>query len=167
MQRDIDWVDPDGLELRETVVKINRSAKVVKGGRRFGFSALVVLGDGNGVVGLGFGKAREVPPCIEKGVTDARKHLARVQLKGTTIPHPFTARYRSSYVKLIPAAPGTGIVAGAATRAVLEAAGVSDVLTKVLGSKNPMNVAKATFEGLLAMRNRRQIEEMRGVELSS
>jgi small subunit ribosomal protein S5 len=165
MRREIDYLDPEGLDLHDTVVKINRSAKVMKGGRRFGFSALVVLGDGRGVVGLGFGKAREVPPSVEKAQTDARKHLVRVPLRGTTIPHALTARYRSSYVKLIPAAPGTGIIAGAAVRAVLESAGVRDVLTKALGSKNPMNLAKATFEGLLSMRTRREVEERRGVRI--
>jgi len=165
MRREIDYVDGDDLDLREITVKINRSAKVMKGGRRFGFSALVVLGDGNGVVGLGFGKAREVPPAIEKARTDARKQLARVSLRGTTLPHALTASFRSSRVKLMPAAPGTGIVAGAAVRAVLEAAGVTDVLTKALGSKNPMNLAKATFEGLLSMRTRAEVARRRGVEL--
>ncbi len=165
MRREIDNVDAEGLDLVDQVVKINRSAKVMKGGRRFGFSALVVVGDGRGVVGLGFGKAREVPPAVEKAVTDAKKNLARVKIKGTTIPHAFVAEFRSSKVKMIPAAPGTGIVAGAPVRAVLEAAGVHDVLTKALGSKNPMNLAKATFEGLLAMRTRRDVAAGRGVEL--
>lgn len=165
MRREIDNVDAEGLDLVDSVVKINRSAKVMKGGRRFGFSALVVVGDGRGIVGLGFGKAREVPPAVEKAVTDAKKNLARVKIKGTTIPHALVAEFRSSRVKLIPAAPGTGIVAGAAVRAVLEAAGVHDVLTKALGSKNPMNLAKATFEGLVAMRTRRDVAAARGVEL--
>lgn len=166
MRREMDTVDPEGLDLTDNVVKINRSAKVMKGGRRFGFSALVVVGDGRGVVGLGFGKAREVPPAVEKGVTDAKKHLVRVRMRGTTIPHAVTSGYRSSTVKLIPAAPGTGIVAGAAVRAVLEAAGVRDVLSKALGSKNPVNLAKATFEGLRSMRTRREVIERRGVEIS-
>ena len=165
MRREMDYVEDDGLDLSETVVKINRSAKVVKGGRRFGFSALVVMGNGNGIVGLGYGKAREVPPAVEKAQSDARKKLTRVQLKGTTIPHALTARFRSSYIKMIPAAPGTGIVAGAAARAVLEAAGVTDVLTKALGSKNPINLAKATYEGLLSLRTRREVAARRGVEL--
>jgi small subunit ribosomal protein S5 len=165
MRREIDYVDDAGLDLSETVVKINRSAKVVKGGRRFGFSALVVMGNGNGIVGLGYGKAREVPPAVEKAQSDARKKLTRVQLKGTTIPHALTGRFRSSYIKMIPAAPGTGIVAGAAARAVLEAAGVTDVLTKALGSKNPINLAKATHEGLLSLRTRREVAARRGVEL--
>ncbi len=166
MRREMDTVEPDGLDLKDNVVKINRSAKVMKGGRRFGFSALVVVGDGRGIVGLGFGKAREVPPAVEKAVTDAKKNLARVRLRGTTIPHAITCGYRSSTVKLIPAAPGTGIVAGAAVRAVLEAAGVRDILSKALGSKNPVNLAKATFEGLRSMRTRREIIERRGVEIS-
>jgi small subunit ribosomal protein S5 len=165
MRREIDYIEPDGIDLSDDVVLINRTAKVMKGGRRFGFSALVVVGNGNGVVGLGFGKAREVPPSVEKGVTDARKRLVRVNLKGTTIPHPVVARFRSSVVKLIPAAPGTGIIAGAPVRKVLEAAGVKDILTKALGSKNPMNLAKATYEGLLGMTTRREVAERRGVEL--
>ena len=165
MRHEINYVDPEGLDLVEDTVQINRTAKVMKGGRRFGFSALVVVGDGRGVVGLGFGKAREVPPSIEKGITDAKKNLQRVNLKGTTVPHSVVARFRSSTVKIMPAAPGTGIIAGAAVRKVLEAAGVKDVLTKALGSKNPMNLAKATLEGLASMKTRREIAARRGVEL--
>ena len=107
MRREIEYIDPEGLDLTDNVVQINRTAKVMKGGRRFGFSALVVVGDGRGIVGLGFGKAREVPPSVEKGVTDARKKLLRVPLKGTTVPHATIAAFRSSRVKLMPAAPGT------------------------------------------------------------
>ena len=165
MRHEINYVDPEGLDLVEDTVQINRTAKVMKGGRRFGFSALVVVGDGRGVVGLGFGKAREVPPSIEKGITDAKKNLQRVNLKGTTVPHSVVARFRSSTVKIMPAAPGTGIIAGAAVRKVLEAAGVKDVLTKALGSKNPMNLAKATLVGLASMKTRREIAARRGVEL--
>ncbi len=165
MRRETDYIEPEGMDLDDNVVQINRTAKVMKGGRRFGFSALVVVGNGNGIVGLGFGKAREVPPSVEKGRTDAMKKLVRVPLKGTTIPHPVLARFRSSQVKLIPAAPGTGIIAGAPVRAVLEAAGVKDILTKALGSKNPMNLAKATYEGLRTMKTRRAVAERRGVEL--
>ena len=165
MRRENDYIDAEGIDLTDDTVQINRTAKVMKGGRRFGFSALVVVGDGRGVVGLGFGKAREVPPSIEKGKTDAMKKLCRVPLKGTTVPHAVVAQFRSSRVKLIPAAPGTGIIAGAAVRKVLEAAGVKDVLTKALGSKNPMNLAKATLAGLRSMKTRRQISERRGVEI--
>jgi len=165
MRHEVDAVDPEGLDLVDKVVQINRTAKVMKGGRRFGFSALVVLGDGRGVVGLGFGKAREVPPSVEKGVADARKNLMRVPLRGTSIPHETVARFRASRVKLIPAAPGTGIIAGAAVRAVLEAAGVKDILTKAMGSKNPMNLAKATLEGLRTMKTRRGVAERRGVQI--
>jgi small subunit ribosomal protein S5 len=165
MRRDTDYIEADGLDLADNVVQINRTAKVMKGGRRFGFSALVVVGDGRGVVGLGFGKAREVPPAVEKAVADAKKHLVRVPLVGTTVPHAITVGFRASRLKLMPAAPGTGIIAGAPVRAVLEAAGVKDVLTKALGSKNPMNLAKAAFDGLLLMRTRRQIAERRGVEI--
>ena len=165
MRRENDYLDGEGLDLADDVVQINRTAKVMKGGRRFGFSALVVVGDGRGIVGLGFGKAREVPPSVEKGKTDAMKKLVRVPLKGTTVPHAIVARFRSSRVKIMPAAPGTGIIAGAAVRKILEAAGVRDVLTKALGSKNPMNLAKATFEGLRSMKTRRQVAERRGVEL--
>ena len=167
MRHEYDFVDPDfeGLDLTERLIKINRSAKVMKGGRRFGFSAMIVLGNGNGIVGLGFGKAREVPPAVEKAVADAKKHLVRVSLRGSTFPHPFVGRFRSSHVKLIPAAPGTGVVAGAPVRAVLEAAGIRDALTKALGSKNSMNLAKATFEGLAAMRTRKQVAAVRGVEI--
>src|SRR5262245_56877716 len=125
MRREIDYVEGDGLELTDSVVKVNRSAKVMKGGRRFGFSALVVVGNG---------KAREVPPAVEKAIADAKKRLVRVHVIGTTIPHPIVSHFRSSSVKLIPAAPGTGLIAGSAVRAVLAAAGVQDCLTKALGS---------------------------------
>jgi len=165
MRRENNYLDPEGQDLNDEVVQINRTAKVMKGGRRFGFSALVVVGDGRGVVGLGFGKAREVPPSVEKGVTDARKKLCRVNLKGTTVPHAVVGVFRSSRVKIMPAAPGTGIIAGSPVRKVLEAAGVKDVLTKALGSKNPMNLAKATLEGLRSMTTRREVAERRGVEL--
>ncbi|MDA1193599.1 MAG: 30S ribosomal protein S5 [Planctomycetota bacterium] len=165
MRHEINYIDPEGLDLKDEVVQINRTAKVMKGGRRFGFSALVVVGDGRGAVGLGFGKAREVPPSVEKGVTDAKKQLIRVPLKGTTVPHAVVARFRSSVVKIMPAAPGTGIIAGASVRKVLEAAGVKDVLTKAMGSKNPMNLAKATLVGLTGMKTRREIAARRGVEL--
>jgi small subunit ribosomal protein S5 len=166
MRREIDYVAADGLELTETVVKVNRSAKVMKGGRRFSFSALIVLGSHDGVVGVGFGKANEVPPAVEKGVADAKKRLVRVPLVGTTIPHPVIGTYRSSRVKLIPAAPGTGVIAGKSPRAILEAAGVKDVLTKAYGSTNAVNLVKATFDGLMRLRTREQVARTRGVELT-
>ena len=168
MRQEFDFVErdqADSLDLIERVIKINRSAKVMKGGRRFGFSAMVVLGDGKGIVGIGFGKAREVPPAVEKAVADAKKQLVRVSLVGTTFPHAVTSVFRSSRVKLIPAAPGTGILAGAAVRAVLEAAGIRDALTKAMGSKNQMNLAKATFDGLLSMRTKREVAAVRGVQI--
>lgn len=163
MRREIDYVDGEGLELQERVVKVNRSAKVVKGGRRFGFSALVVVGNGQGVLGLGFGKAAEVPVAVEKAVSDAKKRLVRVSLRGTTVPHASVTNYRASTVKLLPAAPGTGIIAGSAVRAVLESAGVRDVLSKAIGSTNGVNLAKAAFEGLISMRTRKAVAERRGV----
>jgi small subunit ribosomal protein S5 len=165
MRREIDYLDAAGFELAESLVKVNRSAKVMKGGRRFGFSALVVLGNRQGVLGLGFGKAHEVPTAVEKAVADAKKRLVRVSLNGTTIPHPVTASYRASTVKLIPAAPGSGLIAGSAVRAVLEAAGIKDVLTKALGSTNGVNLAKAAYHGLLSLRTRKEVSARRGVEV--
>jgi small subunit ribosomal protein S5 len=165
MRREIDYVPADGLELTETVVKVNRSAKVMKGGRRFSFSALIVLGSHDGVVGIGFGKANEVPPAVEKAVADAKKRLVRVPLVGTTVPHPVVGTYRSSRVKVIPAAPGTGVIAGKSPRAILEAAGVKDVLTKAYGSTNAVNLVKATFDGLMRLRTRAQVAKLRGVEV--
>ena len=165
MRREIDYVDAEGLDLKESVIKVNRTAKVMKGGRRFGFSALVVVGNGQGVIGLGFGKAREVPPAVEKAVADAKKRLVRVSLRGTTVPHPFTASFRASTIKVLPAAPGTGILAGQSVRAVLEAVGIRDVLSKALGSTNAINLAKAVFDGLISMRTRKAIAERRGVTL--
>jgi small subunit ribosomal protein S5 len=161
-----DHVSPEGLNLSETVVKINRCAAVVKGGRRFSFSALVTVGDQAGVVGCGFGKAKMVPSAVEKGVKDGRKMLVRIPMVGTTIPHEVTGEFCSSKVILIPAAPGTGVIAGHAVRAVLESAGVRDILTKSYGSTNPINLVKATFDGLAQLRTRKQAEKMRGVSLS-
>lgn len=160
-----DFVDPEGLVLEDTVVKINRCATVVKGGRNFSFSALVVLGNNNGVVGWGFGKAREVPPSVEKGVKDARKRLIRIPLVGTTVPHEVVGRFGASRVLLKPARPGTGVIAGAAVRAVCEKAGIHDILTKSYGSSNPVNLVKATFDGLASLRSKKQCEELRGVTL--
>jgi small subunit ribosomal protein S5 len=160
-----DHVSPEGLTLSETVVKINRCAAVVKGGRRFSFSALVTVGDQAGVVGFGFGKAKEVPSAVEKGVKDGRKRLVRVPTVGTTIPHEVTGRYCSSKVVLIPAAPGTGVIAGQSVRAVLESAGIRDILTKCFGSTNPVNLVKATFDGLAQLRLRKSVERTRGVKI--
>ena len=160
-----DHVSPEGLTLSETVVKINRCAAVVKGGRRFSFSALVAVGDQAGVVGWGFGKAKQVPNAVEKSVKDGRKRLVRIPMIGTTIPHEVTGKYCSSKVVLIPAAPGTGVIASAQVRAVLESAGIRDILTKCYGSNNPINVVKATFDGLAQLRTRKQVARMRGVNL--
>ncbi len=150
----------------ETVVKVNRSAKVVKGGRRFSFSALVVIGNKLGTVGVGFGKAKEVPSAVTKAVKNARKDLRKIPINGTTIPHAVTGYFGATRVKLIPAAPGTGVIAGAAARAVLEHAGVQDILTKALGSTNPVNLVKATLDGLAQLKNKEDVERMRGVSLS-
>lgn len=158
--------DDGGENLEEVVVRVNRSAKVMKGGRRFSFSTLVVVGNRSGRVGFGYGKARSVPGAMEKGVKEARKRLMNVPLVGTTIPHTVRSHFESSTVYLIPAAPGTGIVAGAAVRAAMELAGIRDVLTKVYGSTNPINVVKATFQGLEALRSREDTGKLRGVNLS-
>jgi len=158
--------NPNEPVFQEIVVKVNRCAKVMKGGRRFSFSALVVVGNRDGKVGYGFGKARAVPNAVEKGVKDAKKALFKVPLKGSTITHQILGRFGASRVRLIPAAPGTGIIAGASVRAVLELAGVKDVLTKAYGSTNPINLAKATIVGLKALRTRAQVEKLRGRPLA-
>ena len=160
-----DHVSPDGLTLSETVVKINRCAAVVKGGRRFSFSALVTVGDQAGVVGWGFGKAKQVPSAVEKSVKDGRKRLVRIPMVGTTIPHEVAGRFCASKVVLIPAAPGTGVIASAQVRAVVESAGIRDILTKCYGSNNPVNVVKATFDGLAQLRTRKETERLRGVQI--
>ena len=149
----------------DKVVKINRVSKVVKGGRRFAFSALTVVGNQSGIVGYGFGKAKDIPSAMQKAFKDGRKHLIRVPRVGTSIPHEIEGEFCSSHVRLIPASPGTGIIAGGTVRAVLELAGVKDVLTKSYGSNNPINLVKATMAGLAQLRTKEMVSEARGVEL--
>ncbi len=147
----------------DTVVKVYRCAKVVKGGRRFNFGALVVVGDRSGTVGIGYGKANEVPQAVEKGIKDAKKNLHKVILDGRTIPHQITSKYGATKITIVPASAGTGVIAGSSARAVLEYAGVQDVLTKVYGSTSAKNVVKATLNGLLKLRSKEMVETLRGV----
>jgi small subunit ribosomal protein S5 len=160
-------IDPSKLTLEERVVQINRVAKVVKGGRRFSFSAVVVVGDGEGHVGVGLGKAGEVPESIRKGVEDAKKNLIKVPMVGTTVPHEVRQQFGASTVMLKPASQGTGVIAGASVRAVVEAAGIRDILSKSLGSNNPVNVTRATLEGLRNMRSAAELSKWRGKKLES
>jgi len=165
-QSNIKSVKASELDLKDRVVAINRVAKVVKGGRRFSFSAIVVVGDGKGVVGYGLGKANEVTDAITKAIDDAKKNLIKVPILKGTVPHDMLGKYSGGFVLLKPAAPGTGVIAGGAMRAVLESAGVKDVLAKSKGSSNPHNVVKATFDALLKMRDPYTISKQRGVALS-
>jgi small subunit ribosomal protein S5 len=157
--------EEEGPRYEERTVQVNRVAATVKGGRRMSFSALVVLGDKQGKVGVGFGKAKEVPSAIEKAQKDARKKMVKVCLKGTTIPHEVQGHTGTSKIRLLPASPGTGVIAGASARAVLECVGVQDVLSKQYGNRNPINVVKATLEGLMQLRTKDMVEKLRGVTL--
>ena len=166
MARSGERIDASELELKDTVVSISRVTKVVKGGKNLSFSALVVVGDGHGVVGFGIGKAKEVPSAIKKAIEAAKKVLVRVPMKGSTIPHPVLGNFGAGSVLLKPAPDGTGIIAGGAVRAVVESAGINNVLTKSIGSANPHNVVRATFAGLGSLTDPVTVARLRGKELA-
>ena len=151
--------------LEDTVIKVFRCSKVVKGGRRFSFAALVVVGDHNGTVGLGYGKANEVPQSVEKAVKDAKKNLHSITLVDGTLPHQIVGKSRASSITMLPASPGTGVIAGSTARAILEYAGIHNVLTKINGSRSAKNVAKAVMDGLVRLRNKETVASLRGVEI--
>ncbi|MBX7221682.1 MAG: 30S ribosomal protein S5 [Blastocatellia bacterium] len=155
-------ISAEGLDLKDTVISINRVTKVVKGGKNMSFSALVVVGDGNGVVGFGSGKAKEVPIAIRKGVEAAKKNLVRVPLSISTLPHPIIGNYGAGKVLMKPAPEGTGVIAGAAVRAIMQSLGVHNVVTKVIGSNNPHNIVRATFAGLSRIQSREDVARLRG-----
>ena len=160
-------LNPNDFALTDRVIHINRVAKVVKGGKNFSFSAVVVAGDGGGKVGYGTGKAREVPPAIQKASEQARKEMVKIPLVGGTVPHLVWGRWGATKVLLRPASPGTGVIAGGGVRAVMESAGVADVLTKIVGSRNPINVVRATFDAIDRLMTASQVQRLRGVDIGT